>query len=92
MVLAAAFEVLLETAQAIQFPKDSNALEKINKNTKGYQCYQKYRQHFQPGTIGFTFPPDDQCLPPDYYYNQLEGRTLYFARWELNIPGIRLCW
>lgn len=90
MVVAAAFEVLLETTQAIQFPKDSNALEKINKNTKGYQCYQTYRQHFQPGTIGFTFPPDDKCLPPDYYYNQLEGRTLYFARWELNIPGIKL--
>ena len=89
-VVAAAFEVLMDF-QSIQFPTGSNALTKASqRNSKGYQCLKRYQELFPPGTIGFTFPRDDKSAKPDLFYSQLEGRTIYFARWELNIPGIYL--
>ena len=52
--------------------------------------YETYKKQFPPGTLGSTFPRDDKTRQPDPYYSQLEGRTIYFVRWELNVPGIHL--
>lgn len=49
-----------------------------------------YRKHFPPGTLGFTFPRADRSKPPNKHYRVLEGRTIYFVCWEMNIPNLKL--
>jgi len=40
--------------------------------------------------MGFTFPKDDKPKHPVPVYLQLEGKTIYMVRWELNISSIVL--
>ena len=87
MVIGAAIETLLET-QMIKCKKGSNELQ--IKTAAPQKLYDIYRNQFPPGTLGFTFPRDDKMKKPDHYYSQLEGRTIYLVRWELNVPGILL--
>ena len=70
------------------FKKGTNDLLGINnKNSNTYKKLQAYRKQFPPGTVGYTFGRADKSSPPDYYYSQLEGRTIYFVCWELNVKG-----
>ena len=87
MVIGAAIEALLEV-QTTRCKKGTNELQlKTAIPRKNYEIYKK---QFLPGTLGFTFPRDDKTKEPDPYYSQLEGRTIYCVRWELNVPGIHL--
>lgn len=87
MVIGAAIEALLE-AQTTKCKQGTNELQlKTAIPRKNYEIYKK---QFLPGTLGFTFPRDDKTKEPDPYYSQLEGRTIYCVRWELNVPGIHL--
>ena len=71
-----------------RYKKGTNEMIGVsNSNSTTYKKLQAYRKMFPPGTVGFTFPRCNKTMPPDYYYNQLEGRTVYFVAWELNIPG-----
>jgi hypothetical protein len=88
-VVGAAIEALLDS-HSISCNKHSNNLKTTNKCSKAYRDLQKYKEVFPPGTLGFTFPREDKTKQPDYHYSQLEGRTIYLVRWELNIPGIFL--
>jgi hypothetical protein len=88
-VIGAAIEALLDS-HTISCNKGSNNLKTSNKRSKAYRDLQKYKEVFPPGTLGFTFPREDKTKQPDYHYSQLEGKTIYLVRWELNIPGIFL--
>ena len=87
LATAAAIQSLLDIIPT-RYKDGTNELQGIN-NAKSntYKRMQAYCKHFPPGTIGFTFPRADKSKPPDYQYNQLEGKTIYFVNWEINIPG-----
>jgi hypothetical protein len=89
LVVAAAIEMLCQMT-SVRCQANSNKLMASNKSTKGYQTLQEYKKKFPPGTLGFTFPREDKMQKPDANYSQLEGRTIYMVRWELNIPDICL--
>ena len=89
MVVGAAIETLCEL-QKVRCKANSNSLMASNPSTEGYKKLQQYRKVCPPGTIGFTFPRDDKSKQPDFHYSQLEGKTIYMTRWELNVPGIFL--
>ena len=88
-VVGAAIEALLDS-HTISCNKASNKLMTSNKRSKAYRDIQVYKEVFPPGTLSFTFPRDDKMKQPDYHYSQLEGKTIYLVRWELNIPGVFL--
>jgi hypothetical protein len=88
-VVGAAIEALLDS-HTISCNKGSNNLKTSNKSSQAYRDLQKYKEVFPPGTLGFTFPREDKTKQPDYHYSQLEGKTIYLVRWELNVPGIFL--
>ena len=88
MVVSAAIQALLDLVPDT-FKKGTNMLKAKDRNSVTYKKLQAYRRHFPPGTLGFTFPKADKTQPPDVYYNQVEGRTIYLVCWELNIPDFQ---
>ena len=88
LVVLSAIQALLDFIPD-QFKRDgSNDL--MGLNNPRWMTHKKllaYRLRFPNGTVGFTFPRADKSLPPDFNYSQLEGRTIYFCCWEVNIQG-----
>mmetsp|Transcript_40535 Transcript_40535/g.97834 ORF Transcript_40535/g.97834 Transcript_40535/m.97834 type:complete len:487 (+) Transcript_40535:216-1676(+) len=89
LVFSAAIQVLLDTQSKIKFRKGTNQIDP-NMGHLGQRQLQAYQKVFPPGTMGFAFPKDDKTEKADAVFLQLEGRTIYVVRWELNIPGIVL--
>jgi hypothetical protein len=92
--------VLLQVAALVEYiltmlpnrgKKDAQDYDaSLKPNSLASRQLEAYRKYFPPGTLGFTVPPWDKSKSPDQNYTILEGRTIYFVRWEMNIPNFKL--
>ncbi|KAL3939414.1 MAG: hypothetical protein SGBAC_005856 [Bacillariaceae sp.] len=89
LVFGAAIQVLLDAQSKIKFLQGTNQFLP-NLGHGGHCQLQAYQKLFPPGTLGCTLPKDDKTKEADSVFLQLEGRTIFVVRWELNIPGILL--